>query len=306
MAMCIPLQHALHPAVFYLYRFVCEKSTIIHTACPSLCWKGMASDVGGYAVVNVSIYGHKNRLDAIWNIARKWVILNQLAAQQHAFFDDFPFSIKPKRKVDVQALINALENHFEITRFEYEPSLNHGSPHHRSGLGVKDTLSVCNLYNDYSCIAQLRSWLPAGIGNILWIAPRYPCIQPFVPWYYGIDSISSDYEKATYTGALKNYVNKNRDYIGMYPDHACWVFDDFANEVDSCYGKEINSTRECKGKFQANIFEMVKEKEAKIIGMYESDRDRALQELTESTTGFAEKDLNETKEKPLRLKTDGR
>jgi dipeptidase len=251
-------------------------------------------------------YSHKDRLDAIWNIGRKWVIINQLAETRYDFDADFPFSIKPKHKVDIQTLIDALQNHYENTGFEYDPSLDYGSPHHRAGLGVNDTLSVCNLYNDYSCITQLRSWLPSGIGNIMWIAPRYPCIQPFIPWYYGINKISSDYEKATYGEALENYNNKNRNYIELYPGHSCWVFDEFANKVDSCYGKEIKSIQEWKGKFQTDIFEAINEKERGVIRMYESTPDKARQALTNLTNGFAERAFHETKEKLLRMKTSGR
>jgi dipeptidase len=252
------------------------------------------------------VYCQKNRFDAIWNIARKWVVLNQLAEKRYDFYADFPFSIKPKHKIDIQTLIDALQNHYENTGFEHDPSLNNGSPHHRGGLGVRDTLSVCNVYNDYSCITQLRNWLPAGIGNIMWIAPRYPCIQPFIPWYYGINRVPSDYEKATYREALENYNNKNRNYIELYPGHACWIFDDFANQVDSSYGKESQSLRDWKGKFQADIFDTMNAKESEIIGMYESAHDKALQLLTDVTNGFAERALSETKEKLLRMKTSGR
>jgi dipeptidase len=251
-------------------------------------------------------YGHRNRLDAIWNIARKWVIINQLAAHQYDYHTDFPFSIKPKHKIDIQTLINALGNHYEGTRFAYEPSLNFSSPHRRSGLGVKDTLTVCNLYNDFSCIMQLRSWLPLEIGNVLWISPRYPCIQPFIPWYYGTTKISSDYEKATYADALENYNNRNRNYIELYPDHACWIFDDFANSVDSCYDSERESVREWMSKFQTDIFKTVKEQEAKAVSTYESDRDGALQVVTDLSNGFAEKVLNGTKERLHAMKSHGR
>ena len=33
-----------------------------------------------------NIYGHKNRVDAIWNIGRKWVILNRLAEKRYDFY----------------------------------------------------------------------------------------------------------------------------------------------------------------------------------------------------------------------------
>lgn len=252
------------------------------------------------------VYGHTNRLDAVWNIARKWVIINQLAVRQYDFHADFPFSIKPKHKVDIQTLVNALGNHYEGTRFASDTSLTVSSPHRRSGLAVNDTLTVCNLYNDFSCIFQLRSWLPAEIGNVVWLSPRYPCIQPFIPWYYGTSRISSDYEKATYEDALLNFNNRNRNYIELYPDHACWVFDDFANRVDSCYGREIESVREWKSKFQTDVFETVKEEEAKVLGTYESDRDGALQAVTDLSNGLAERALNETRARLLVMKSYGR
>jgi hypothetical protein len=50
----------------------------------------------------------------------------------------------------------------------------------------------------------------------MWIVPRYPCMQPFIPWYYGINKISPDYEIATYTEALQNYNIKNKDLPVIY------------------------------------------------------------------------------------------
>jgi dipeptidase len=248
-------------------------------------------------------YCHTDRLNAIWNIARKWVILNQFSEKQYKFNDDFPFSIKPKQKISIQLLMNALQNHYENTAYENDSSLKNMSPHKRNGLGVNDTMNVCNIYNDYSCITQLRNWLPADIGNISWIAPRYPCIQPFIPWYYGINKISSNYEKATYEEALENYNNKNRNYIAMYPDHACWVFDDFANYTDSCYGKEIKALKEWKNDFQTNVFNTINRQEMDIISTYKSNRENSLQMLTDLTNGFAEKVLAETNDKLQKMKT---
>jgi dipeptidase len=252
------------------------------------------------------VYGHGNRLDAIWNIARKWVILSQFTTQQYDVYADFPFSIKPNDKIGIQTLIDALGNHYEGTRFASDTSLNFGSPHRRSGLGVNDSLTVCNLYNDFSCIIQLRNWLPVEIGNVVWISPRYPCIQPFIPWYYGIKEIAPDYEKAAYTDALKNFNNRNRNYIEMYPDHACWVFDDFANRMDSCYGRESRSVRDWKSNFQLNVFTSVNDLEAKAVSSFDSDRDGTLRALTDLSNGLAERALAETRKRLTSMKSDHR
>ena len=248
------------------------------------------------------IYGRKDRQEALFNIARKWIILNKLSGRQYNITEDFPFSFKPKQKVSIQELMEALQNHYENSQFAKNPSHNYGCPHSNR----IDTLTVCNGLNDYSCITQLRNWLPADIGNIMWIAPRYPCIQPFIPWYYGINKISSDYEKMTFTNALRNYNIKQIDYKTVYPDHACWVFDNFATKIDSCYGKEIKSIKGWKHNFEKYIFTTIKLMEPEMANIYKSDPDKARQMTTELTNSFAKKALDETKDKLKTIKNASR
>jgi dipeptidase len=244
------------------------------------------------------VYGRKDRQEACFNIARKWVILSALSEKKYDPDEDFPFSFKPSQKVNIQDLIKALGNHYESTQFKNNPS-NSGSPHNNR----IDTLTVCNGLNDYSCITQLRSWLPSDIGNIMWIAPRYPCFQPFIPWYYGINKVSPDFEKISCSDALHNYNLKLEGYKKRYPDHACWVFDDFASGVDSSYNNIIGSVSEWKNNFQAEIFKTLKEKEPEILSVYISNHDKAHQMLTDLSSNFAEKALTETKNKLLKMQT---
>lgn len=156
-------------------------------------------------------------------------------------------------------------------------------------------MRICNHYNDYSCITQLRSWLPPDIGNVMWIAQRYPCFQPYIPWYYGIISLSAEYEKRTYTDALKYYNIKDEDYRALYPDHACWVFSDFAAKVDSSYAKEVISIKQWKNTVEKDIFKTIKEREREIADLYKSDPHKAREMLTNISKDYAKKVLNETK-----------
>jgi dipeptidase len=243
------------------------------------------------------VYCRKDKLEAIHNIARKWVILNELSEKQYNFYDEFPFSFKPKHKLSIQELMQIMQNHYENTEFEMNSLYNNGCPHYST-----TTSRICNNYTDYCCITQLRNWLPVEIGSIMWIAPRYPCVQPFIPWYFGINKISSDYEKGTYVSALQNYNIKDKDYRILFPDDACWVFGDFAAKIDSCYGENVKSLKKWKINFEKNVFQKIKMKETEVIDIYKSDPDKARQILADLSNGFAEKALIETKKKLKKIK----
>ena len=98
-------------------------------------------------------------------------------------------------------------------------------------------------------------------------------------------------KRKTYTNALRNYNIKEIDYKTIYPDHACWVFDDFATKIDSCYGNEIKSIKGWNHNFEKDIFITLKLKETEIENIYKSDPDKARQMITELTNSFAKKAL---------------
>ncbi len=236
-------------------------------------------------------YCRPDRLYSRTNTARKWAALNILSDKQYEINDEFPFSFKPKQKISIQDLMHVLQNHYEGTDYEIHAETSHGNPHDAT------TTRICSKNNTFSTIVQLRSWLPVDIGCVLWTAPRYPCIQPYIPWYYGITEIPAGYENEEYELALENYLSKDRNYRGLYPDAGFWVFWDYASRADENYEEQIVSLKKWKQKFEYKVFHTVTIKEKRIARLYESDPAAARRMLTEITTFFAEKALLETKSK---------
>ncbi len=208
--------------------------------------------------------------------------------QKFTFYSDFPFSFKPKQKILIQDLMRILENHYEGTEFEMNPAYAHGCPHSNT-----TTTRICNSMTDFGSVIRL----PAAVGNVMWVAPRNPCCQPFIPWYYGIERISPDYEKATIDEALANYNSKNRGYRSLYPDHAYYVFDAFMLQTDSSYAETIGSVRRWKRSFEEDVFRATEKNEKEIAGITEPDPVKAGRMLTELSNRFAGKALAETKKK---------
>ncbi len=87
-------------------------------------------------------------------------------------------------------------------------------PHHST------VRTVCTYHTQASFVTQLRGWLPAPIGAVVWVSLRSPCSSVFVPWYGGVSSFPMPY--VTGTDTLKQ-------------GSAWWAFDNLAKVVDGRY-----------------------------------------------------------------------
>lgn len=231
-------------------------------------------------------YGAPLSLAHYSNVARHWAAINLLAETPYDFAARFPFSFKPKHKISLQDLMTVLRNHYEGTQLEMNPAFNHGNPHHNV------IMRICSETNRYGFVAQLRSWLPADVGNVWWIAPTRPCVQPFVPWYFGVKEIPSAYTTADYKSALAHHFDANIQQKEYNERHAYWAFNHYASKVDSNYGALISEIRQQKEKFQENEWQAQKRFEKKLLPVLKKDPRKAQEMLTDFTHKFAEKLLH--------------
>lgn len=235
-------------------------------------------------------YSAQRELKAIWNIPRHWHSINMLSEKQFGYFSNFPFSFVPYKKLSIQDIMVVLQNHFEGTQFEMNPEFNNGNPHENVAM------PICNETTQYGLVAQLRNWLPVDIGTVLWIAPRRPCVQPFVPWYLGINSIPKDYLRGDYKKALDMKFTKQRNK-DINSNHAFLVFADYASKIDADYGSKISGARELKNNFEKKIFRNQSDFESNVIKIYKENPKKGKEILTEYTSNLANQILKMTKEK---------
>ncbi len=238
-----------------------------------------------------SAYGNPDKLQAQSNIARKWVIINYFSEKQYTFQENFPFSLKPKRKVTFSDLTHALRNHYEGTELEMNPADNKGNPHKNA------VMRVCSESNQYSVVAQLRRWIPSDIGNVLWFAPRRLCLQPFIPIYFGITEIPMGYEKESYDKAEAAHFKNDRNLKEMFPEHASWTFSEYAARIDSNYAMEIPGIETQRDTLQVQLLRNQAEFERRVSEVYSQDPLKARRMLTEYSSEYALRILRDTRQR---------
>ena len=152
-------------------------------------------------------------------------------------------------------------------------------------------MRICSNTNQYGTIAQLRSWLPAEIGSILWTAHRRPCTQPFIPWYLGIKEIPAGHSRGDFRKALKEHFSGPENIRSVSSNHSFWKYADFAAKTDSNYADQIGKIQCAKEAFQNKLFSDQKKFEEEVLKVYKIDPKNAVKLLTEFTSKTAEASL---------------
>ena len=122
-------------------------------------------------------------------------------------------------KVSADELMKVLRSAYEGTEY-YKTDPNTGSPFHT------DIRTISRTNTEVTSVAQLRSWLPAEVGGVIWWALATSKTSPYVPYYYGAASFPEAYTKVT-----------DVDTAGS----AYWAFNDIRTYVDKNYSRTIDT-----------------------------------------------------------------
>ena len=183
-----------------------------------------------------SVYGKPESLAHIGNIARQWQGIKLLSEKSYPVQEKFPFSFKPKHKLTLSDLMRVLENHYEGNEFDDSRYYRCGNPHDG---GIN---SICSDINQFSIVTEFRNDIPHDMGSLCHIAFRRPCIQPYVPFFTGVDAFPDNFSYIPVSKSLSNHFNKapyeSPDSIHLFP-----LYVTYAKEVDASYATRIDAIR---------------------------------------------------------------
>jgi dipeptidase len=228
-------------------------------------------------------YGKPSSINAIRNIAREWRAINILSAVQYDISEEFPFSFKPVEKISIQDLMGVLQNHYENTELE---DVNLVQPHKNK------ILPICRIDTQYGFVAQLRNWLPYELGSVLWLAPRRPCTQIFIPWYFSMTKIPSDFSMGSYESALENHFVNYNDIKSETGTHKFWKYVNYAEEIDKNYYDLIVPLKIKQKMIQQEVFDEYRYFDRNIIKLYNENHQQAIDSINDYTKKMIGKSIN--------------
>ena len=142
---------------------------------------------------------------------REWRVLSLLAPalRLNPESENFPFSVKPEKKVTVRDLFAIFRDAYDGTEFDMTRALlafnRRGetvkspiaspfmSNDLRELLRIKRERTICSPASTYLQITQSRDWLPGPIGGVVWLGYDNPATTPHTPFYIGVDRMPLSY-----------------------------------------------------------------------------------------------------------------
>lgn len=219
------------------------------------------------------VYGSPQSLNHPVNIQRMWSAVNSLSNRSFKLEDEFFWLVTPGRKVTVDKLAKILSSHYEGTALDATAGYRKGHPHGEHAHGI------CASHTQYGFVAQLRNWMPAEVGAMLWMMPRRPCVQALIPVYCGIETFPADFSLCSSQEAMANHFSKPADLHAAAPHHVYWQFSMVADSADSNYQASVRKIGPAAEKFNLAQFKKQHDFEKAVLADWKKDKRQARRRL---------------------------
>ena len=241
---------------------------------------------------------------------REWRIFDLLAPSLHLDPNDenFPFSVKPDKKITLDMLVSVFQDYYEGTPYDMTRNItttnNRGekvisplanpflpydqldisnvsggwySVDHNSGnVSFLGERTISRWYTMYGTIIQSRDWLPDEVGGVVWLAQDNAATSVYIPVYCSV----TDLPKAYKTSGRKN---------GYTLNSAWWVFNRLGTLTAQRWGDMRKDVADVWGPVQTKMFEDQANVEKKMVEMIKhGKRNAAVKELTKYTNNKGE------------------
>ena len=178
-----------------------------------------------------------------YSLRRVWRVMSRVNPSlklspwvKNGFTRDYPFSIKPEKKLTAARIMELYRDHYDGTEFDLSRGLAagpfgnpsryigpyDGNQNNISSPGRKLTGAwerpVSIFYCGYSYVCRGRNWLPDPIGGVAWIGLDEPYTTCYIPFYCGVTKLPESYR----TGTTRKFD----------PQSAWWAFN-FASQTAS-------------------------------------------------------------------------
>ena len=228
--------------------------------------------------------------------ARVWSYFNMYAdldmsqylpwAMGDASATPMPLFVKPKQKVSVRDVQEAMRDHYEDTPMDITGDLGAGPwsmPYRPSPLSFKvdgvtyfNERPISTQQTAFTFVSQMRSWLPNPVGGVLWFGTDDANMAVFTPVYCCTNDVPECYAEET------------ADAVTFSEKSSFWLFNMVANMVYPRYSALIGDLKQVQKSLEDTFESNQPAIEAKAVTLYNDNPPKAVAMLTKYTAETAQ------------------
>jgi dipeptidase len=213
--------------------------------------------------------------------------------------ENYPFSIKPDKKLSLQDFVLIFSDYYEGTPFDMtkditvaddsgrvviSPLANPHMPYDMNkmlkingGWGWLGERTITRWYTMYATIIQCRAWLPDEIGGVAWLAQDNVASSIYIPIYCSVEDLPTSYK----TPGRPN---------GYTEESAWWAFNRLGTLTAQRWGDMRWDVRAVWDPWQTDLFAQQEEFENKALILYKAKKYKVLNNyLTDYTMEWGNK-----------------
>ena len=244
------------------------------------------------------VYAPLNFTAARFCEIRVWSFFKSVNADMQKYYDyatghdlktRMPLWIKPDRKISNSDVMSFMRDHLEGTPLDMRLDAGAGPfglPNRWRpltwNLNEDSTKTYCNeratatQQTGFSFIAESRGWLPDPIGGILWFGVDDAATSVYVPIYCGI------------TATPESIKDGNGDMLTYSPTSSFWLFNSVANFCYLRYDMMSADVTKKQNELETKFVSDIQETDKAALSLYNTDKEKALQYLTNYSLEMAQ------------------
>ena len=177
----------------------------------------------------------------IWSVFRRAAPSGEFSPDRHRGVEGaepYPLWIKPDKRLSLRDVMALMRDHFEGTPYDMTKGVDagpFGNPNRWrpidwsvDSVGYAWERPVSTQQTGFSIVAQCRSWLPDGIGGVLWYGVDDTYTTCYMPLYCSIDSLPRSFTQ----GSLQEFSWDSAWWIfNLVANYACLKYSYMAPEI---------------------------------------------------------------------------
>lgn len=212
--------------------------------------------------------------------ARMWRFFDLVASSQKLNPDtanmDFPFSVKPDKKISVQDVMAMTRDRAQGTQFDRVKGLRGGPFGNPNYFGT--TRTIGDPRAEYTTISQCRSGLPNPVGGIIWLSFGSQDTSCYMPLYAGITDLPASF--------------KVGDHWVFNREAARWAFDYVDFHAQVVYSYALEDIKKAQAEYEGKAVAGIGEVEKQALEKHARSPQEAAEFLTAYCLANAEKVVN--------------